>query len=106
MEALSQPFGACPGNHDNDYGTSNSKYIQYFGDQYHYDIVNQDFMFIYLPYFTNQSTLDWMENTISTHPEYRTFICTHAYMLLNSRNFDRIENGTEIWNRIKKSMLF
>ena len=82
-------WGAVPGNHDLQAmpinGTASAvedttNYNRFFGECEHYDIVKNQFIFIYVRF----DHLDYAESVIQDHPNLYAIIVTHSFLFSES----------------------
>ena len=92
-------WGVVPGNHDLQAmpvnGTASAvedttNYTAFFGDCEHYDIVKNQFIFIYARF----DHIDYAESVIQDHPELYAIIVTHSFLsvdgLFDENFFERV----------------
>ncbi|MFT7521292.1 MAG: hypothetical protein ACI9MC_003443 [Kiritimatiellia bacterium] len=110
-------YAVCVGNHDMD-GRETSVFNRHFGDSYYvrqdsYDSQRQvdkvddhvhtfevdgvKWLVLSLVYDPQPDTIAWADGVLLAHPEHRTIVLTHAYLLPNGA---RSSIGDRIWDGV------
>lgn len=117
LERAAMPYGVLAGNHD--VNTVQPSYVQFsryfgekrfqqqptYGESYlnnrgHYDLLQagkQKLIFVYMGWDIGERELQWMEDVLTRHPDYRAILCLHNYMSVAG---ERSAAGELVYERI------